>query len=119
MEALGVMEMAKIVATIGLPSAITALAFWWGSRYMTAISEQTTQRETRMSARIEKLEDLYREQLVSLIGENTTALNANSHAINDLRDTVSASQTASSAMLTKLMERDCSREDTPRPTKPR
>lgn len=63
MEASSVEILAQIVASVGLPVALSVFFAW-----------QSHQREQRMASRIDLLEDFQRSQLVSICDKTTAAL---------------------------------------------
>jgi len=69
-------EIAKLITQIGLVGAITVVTVYFGSRQLNKFYDATAERETRMAARIEKLEDDYKDKLVGIIQANTAAMQA-------------------------------------------
>lgn len=70
-----------LVEKFGWPSALLIVIFISAGKYIRSTLSSAERREARLASRLEKLEDNFREKLITLNNTTTTALNANTAAI--------------------------------------
>lgn len=77
----------ELLQTVGTPVGLLIVFLWWSYHRDERMQRHQVERENRLVERIEKMEDWQREELTTLVKENTIAFHRFAKAIETSMNT--------------------------------
>lgn len=97
----------QLISSLGVPTALLVTVLWFIKAWITNFMADAKERELRMVARIDQLEDFQKHTLLTLLGETKTALRATTDCMREMHTAVMVNNESVKELLTRMLERPC------------